>query len=196
MADPLTALMYAVQVMNFLKTLIEKTMREREDSILDVAHVPNLEPSDENGHHGASQLITQEEAERNQEEDEVLVAKALSSSTIEHQNEDPKISDKTESICPDEKENIADHWSGETPNNVDITKDGRESRNIMVTGGRFQSKSRRTKTGQSSNSDLKKASKKTIERPVIRVAGNAEKNKEVSIISRLNSLTERVEAWR
>ncbi|PKI38510.1 hypothetical protein CRG98_041075 [Punica granatum] len=32
MADPLTALMYAVQVMNFLRTLIEKTLREREDS--------------------------------------------------------------------------------------------------------------------------------------------------------------------
>ncbi|KAI3444363.1 hypothetical protein Pfo_001028 [Paulownia fortunei] len=32
MADPLTALIHAVQVMNFLKTLIMKTLREREDS--------------------------------------------------------------------------------------------------------------------------------------------------------------------
>lgn len=31
MSDPLTALMHAVQVMNFLKTLILKTIRERED---------------------------------------------------------------------------------------------------------------------------------------------------------------------
>lgn len=31
MSDPLTALMYAVQVMNFLKTLIEKTLRQREE---------------------------------------------------------------------------------------------------------------------------------------------------------------------
>lgn len=31
MSDPLTALMHAVQVMNFLKTLITKTLRERED---------------------------------------------------------------------------------------------------------------------------------------------------------------------
>ncbi|KAK2406784.1 rho GTPase-activating protein [Trifolium repens] len=33
MADPLTALIHAVQVMNFLKTLILKTLREREESI-------------------------------------------------------------------------------------------------------------------------------------------------------------------
>lgn len=32
MADPLTALIHAVQVMNFLKTLIVKTLQEREES--------------------------------------------------------------------------------------------------------------------------------------------------------------------
>lgn len=32
MADPLTALIHAVQVMNFLKTLITKTLLERENS--------------------------------------------------------------------------------------------------------------------------------------------------------------------
>ncbi|CAI9100368.1 OLC1v1037349C2 [Oldenlandia corymbosa var. corymbosa] len=32
MADPLTALIHAVQVMNFLKTLINKTLREREET--------------------------------------------------------------------------------------------------------------------------------------------------------------------
>ena len=35
MADPLTALMHAVQVMNFLKTLVERTLKDREDSLLD-----------------------------------------------------------------------------------------------------------------------------------------------------------------
>ncbi|KAK1258423.1 hypothetical protein QJS04_geneDACA006624 [Acorus gramineus] len=36
MADPLTALIHAVQVMNFLKTLILKTLREREDAASDL----------------------------------------------------------------------------------------------------------------------------------------------------------------
>ncbi|KAL3839289.1 hypothetical protein ACJIZ3_023880 [Penstemon smallii] len=34
MSDPLTALMYAVQVMNFLKTLIVRILKEREDSMV------------------------------------------------------------------------------------------------------------------------------------------------------------------
>ncbi|XP_039121778.1 rho GTPase-activating protein 5-like isoform X2 [Dioscorea cayenensis subsp. rotundata] len=37
MADPLTALIHAVQVMNFLKTLIMKTLREREDTATEVS---------------------------------------------------------------------------------------------------------------------------------------------------------------
>ncbi|KAI6685330.1 hypothetical protein NL676_031243 [Syzygium grande] len=50
MADPLTALMYAVQVMNFLKTLIARMLREREDSILESAPTSHTEPPDDNGH--------------------------------------------------------------------------------------------------------------------------------------------------
>ncbi|XP_076953805.1 rho GTPase-activating protein 5-like [Bidens hawaiensis] len=53
MADPLTALMYAVQVMNFLKTLITKTLREREDAVIESSRGPPQDPpSDENGDQG------------------------------------------------------------------------------------------------------------------------------------------------
>ncbi|KAI3518819.1 hypothetical protein L1887_07637 [Cichorium endivia] len=52
MADPLTALMYAVQVMNFLKTLVTKTLREREDSVVGPSASPPQSPPDENGRHG------------------------------------------------------------------------------------------------------------------------------------------------
>ncbi|KAL9150163.1 hypothetical protein ABFS82_12G151600 [Erythranthe guttata] len=50
MSDPLTALMHAVQVMNFLKTLIVKTLREREQDFL-VEEGPKMEsePSNEDG---------------------------------------------------------------------------------------------------------------------------------------------------
>lgn len=43
MADPLIALMHAVQVMNFLRTLVVKTLREREESIKKSNPVSNLD---------------------------------------------------------------------------------------------------------------------------------------------------------
>ncbi|KAL3536098.1 hypothetical protein ACH5RR_004559 [Cinchona calisaya] len=203
MADPLTALMYAVQVMNFLKTLIVKTLREREDAVLEVVRAPKLEPSDENGHHGASQLIAQEENRENQE-DQMLTVKQPLSNTRDHlsqgdstnSNETYTFVSFTEGVPPYEKKNVVKCCASEIPNNAGMPKHGSEGNNSVVTSGRFQPKSRRTKTGQSSNSGLKKTSKKLVERPVIHTAGNAEKSKEASIISRINSQTERVEAWR
>ncbi|XP_042390173.1 rho GTPase-activating protein 5-like [Zingiber officinale] len=51
MADPLTALMHAVQVMNLLRMLILKTLKERQDSLLEEVSISNYaDPSDENGH--------------------------------------------------------------------------------------------------------------------------------------------------
>lgn len=54
MADPLTALMYAVKVMNFLKTLVEKTMRDREDFVVETGPAYDSEPSDETEHNQMS----------------------------------------------------------------------------------------------------------------------------------------------
>ncbi|KAI3837803.1 hypothetical protein MKW98_004861 [Papaver atlanticum] len=53
MVDPLTALMYAMQIMNFYKILVVKTLKEREDSAA-VPFVSYLEPSDDNLHHSLS----------------------------------------------------------------------------------------------------------------------------------------------
>ncbi|KAJ0447997.1 hypothetical protein HanLR1_Chr17g0670271 [Helianthus annuus] len=45
--------MYAVQVMNFMKTLITKTLREREDAVIESSRGPPQEPSlDKNGDQG------------------------------------------------------------------------------------------------------------------------------------------------
>jgi hypothetical protein len=38
MADPLTALMYAVQVINFLKTLVTRTLRARNNLLKSCKH--------------------------------------------------------------------------------------------------------------------------------------------------------------
>ncbi|KAH6836783.1 Rho GTPase activating protein with PAK-box/P21-Rho-binding domain-containing protein [Perilla frutescens var. hirtella] len=81
MADPLTALMYAVQVMNFLKTLIEKTLREREDSVMEPTSVPNLESSDDNGNQSCSRLQQDSRAETNKETTHEFLAEDPSSDT-------------------------------------------------------------------------------------------------------------------
>ncbi|GMJ13916.1 hypothetical protein like AT5G22400 [Hibiscus trionum] len=49
MSDPLTALMHAVQVMNFLKTLVVRVLKEREDSTVNSTPVSLLVPSNKNG---------------------------------------------------------------------------------------------------------------------------------------------------
>nr|GFC49936.1 Rho GTPase-activating protein 5-like [Tanacetum cinerariifolium] len=71
MADPLTALMYAVQVMNFLKTLIVKTLREREDVIIEAVPASRFDHFDENNgpHHSLQGTIdeTNEVEEEDQE---------------------------------------------------------------------------------------------------------------------------------
>eukprot|EP00249_Psilotum_nudum_P016139 c25675_g1_i3 orf=553-1749(-) len=55
MSDPLTALMHAVQVMNFLKTLILKTLRDREAAVLDPKIAdPCAEPPNGNGQGNAT----------------------------------------------------------------------------------------------------------------------------------------------
>lgn len=55
MSDPLTALMHAVQVMNLLKTLIIKTLREREDAETDESYSPM------SSSHSSSDVQTDEE---------------------------------------------------------------------------------------------------------------------------------------
>uniref|UniRef100_A0A7N0U7N7 Rho GTPase activating protein n=1 Tax=Kalanchoe fedtschenkoi TaxID=63787 RepID=A0A7N0U7N7_KALFE len=67
MADPLTALMYAVQVMNYLKSLILRMLKEREDFVAESEPAPHLEPSDENGHHSPPQLYLEDTASENEE---------------------------------------------------------------------------------------------------------------------------------
>lgn len=83
MDDPLTALMYAVQVMNFLKTLVEKTLREREDSVVEPASVPDVGSSDDNGNQSCSRLHQDSRAESNEETIHEFVAEDLGSETDE-----------------------------------------------------------------------------------------------------------------
>ncbi|KAF8088850.1 hypothetical protein N665_0528s0008 [Sinapis alba] len=64
MLDPLTALMYAVQVMNFLKTLIVKTLKERKESRDRLVPASNTGHRDENGDQSSRQLLHLMEANK------------------------------------------------------------------------------------------------------------------------------------
>ncbi|KAK1310903.1 hypothetical protein QJS10_CPA08g01454 [Acorus calamus] len=69
MDDPLTALMYAVQVMNFLKTLIIRTLKERQNSVVETGTAIHSE-SDENDREKPSQSTL--EAPREDEMEQVF----------------------------------------------------------------------------------------------------------------------------
>ncbi|KAG8376739.1 hypothetical protein BUALT_Bualt09G0095100 [Buddleja alternifolia] len=191
MLDPLTALMYAVQVMNFLKMLIVKTLREREDSIVESGPTVQLEPSDEDGHHSILKPINPDANEAIEDEELNVAEEPQSNDTIKSNSQaEPKTGNEThgflssiENILPDEKGHAAaDNCPSDIPNSLGTT----------------QTRTRRTRAGQPSNSSnrVKTGSRKHAPRPVIHVNESAEKNKEISIISRVNSHTERVEAWR
>ncbi|XP_059646667.1 rho GTPase-activating protein 5-like [Cornus florida] len=205
MADPLTALMHAVQVMNFLKTLIVRTLREREDSILESATASHLEPSDENGHHSYSQPIIEEADEMNQEEQVFVPKEPFSESPAHPNHSDSEAGSDAHgfltsigNIIPGGNGQLADNCPGELPNQVDSTRRGLEKGGSSRPNGGTQSDNCRTKTGQSSNSNIKKGSKRVNnnDRTVVRATGPVDKIRGTSIVSRLNSWSERVEAWR
>lgn len=208
MSDPLTALMYAVQVMNFLKTLIIKTLREREECLVETGPMLQLEPSDEDGHHySILKPMNDLKAVELSEEDEVDFAKEPLSNQISSST-----SDQAESRTGNETngfltsiENILSQGKGDDNNPADDTlhslgtmkNEGLEGGNTAAGNRRTQARSLRTKIGQASKrNDDKKGSRKHIPQPDVRADEIAEKKKDLNIISSVNSHEENVEAWR
>ncbi|KAG1331039.1 Rho GTPase-activating protein 1 [Cocos nucifera] len=200
MADPLTALMHAVQVMNFLKMLILKTLKERQEPTLEDFSVHHLDPSDENGHHSpqlhldcckeeaAEQVFVPEEPGLDSPallpEENTTVDEASDGSQTTHDNAAPEGT----------AVHSTDELFSETPAHTDGSTTDAE---IAANGSNaVRANSRRTKTGQSSSFDHKKGTKKAKGNSAIRGTLLAEKSRGASIVSRINSKVERVEAWR
>jgi hypothetical protein len=70
-----------------------------------------------------------------------------------------------------------------------------EGGHTYKTGG-VQTRSCKSKTGQSSNSTLKRGSKKVKEQLIVRAAGPVEKGEGTGIVGHINPKTELFEAWR
>lgn len=206
MSDPLTALMYAVQVMNFLKTLIVRTLREREESVIEPAPVSRLEPSDENGHHNSSQptfLEANEEFTEESEEEKVFVAEEPA---IESPPQPSQEDSTTKSGCqnflnsieniPGVNRSLVDNCPCEVVSHVNtLTNENLEGGFASKRGG-IQAKTCKNRTGQASNSSLKKGSKRVTEQAMVRAAGPVEKSKGTNIVGSINPRTELFEAWR
>ncbi|XP_057955827.1 rho GTPase-activating protein 1 isoform X2 [Malania oleifera] len=200
MADPLTALMYAVQVMNFLKTLILKTLQERKDSITEPAPASQLEPSNDNERQSPSQMCLKDAVEKNEgngEMDKAFIAEepVLESSPNPNQEDDTvngeshHFSSSAEGLSPDDGD------SYETPIQVDIII--KETNAGIVNGSNAASETNKHKFDQLSDSNLKRDAKKLSgQQLVVGLAGPIEKTIGISNLCRINSVTERIEAWR
>ncbi|CAJ1956156.1 unnamed protein product [Sphenostylis stenocarpa] len=77
MADPISALMYAVKVMNFLKTLILRTLRERKDSEVESYPRFYVEPSDGNGNQRLLESFQQDTPAENEQAQENFVLEKI-----------------------------------------------------------------------------------------------------------------------
>lgn len=183
MADPLTALMYAVQVMNLLKNLIIRTLKERKESVIDSVPVSRLEPSDENGHQSSSQLNPEEnedEADINNGEEKAFVAVEPSAESPPHPSDVNSVDESgsenlltaIENIIPDGSRPLVDNCPCEVT--IGLQESGLSS------------------SSHTGSSNLKKLN----ERTTIWSASAGEKSKGGGIVSRINSRTELFEAWR
>ena len=178
MADPLTALMYAVQVMNFLKTLVLRTLRERKDSVIESSPGFYFEPSDENGHNGPLKFCQEDSAQENEDAHETLVSEETPSES-----------------SPDSFLN--NNFTGEESGSLIISSE------IPVCNGDFycdfpiKGNVGKDKTCQSSNSNIRKGPRKTRgQQTIIQGTVPVEKPMGVSNLSRIDSRSERIEAWR
>ncbi|KAH0449952.1 hypothetical protein IEQ34_020644 [Dendrobium chrysotoxum] len=184
MADPLTALMYAVQVMNFLKMLILKTLKERQGSVLEDYKTPHPDPHDENGH---QRHVLQLGVQYEEKADQAFIS------------EDPILDDP--SLLPEEnysKDAVVES-NDAALQELAVKGITEASTTDLETAAEILTKvhvnSRRTRTGQASNSKQKK-SRKFSRQSTSKSSTQAEKSKATTIVSRINSKSERVEAWR
>lgn len=197
--------MFAVQVMNFLKTLVMKTLREREESMVKSNPISNLNSFGDDGHQSSSLPILKDGMESgsdSSEEDTVFVVEEPSlqspSHHIEYGSETESGSKSlpalTENIIPRGNRLLVDICPCSVISQVCSLTNGIQdcSSTTSLTKG-VQANTRKSKSLRSSDSNMIKYAKKVI---APQVAGPAEKNKGTTIIGLMNSRTELAEAWR
>ncbi|KAG8483845.1 hypothetical protein CXB51_022586 [Gossypium anomalum] len=194
MSDPLTALMYAVQVMNFLKTLIIRTLKGREDSMVDSAPVSRLEPSDKNGQQSSSQLLkdASEEVKNESKGEKAFVAQEPALESPTHSAEENLTTESGPQSFLTSIENIC-AGNRPLPDNCPCTL---VSQMNCLANGSLRSTCGKSRSDQSGASGLRKGAKKANEQAVGNGTGAVQKNKGTRIVGLINKRAELFEAWR
>ncbi|XP_058739042.1 rho GTPase-activating protein 5-like [Vicia villosa] len=184
MVDPLTALMYAVQVMNFLKTLVVMTLKEREESITKLNPVSNLNSFDDDGHQNDSQVLFIDDSEYGNnfsDEDSVFVTAEPSHQSPTHLFTDGCETESESKSLPTSAESFISNGNRLL---VDSCPCGVVSQICSLAMG-DQTKICNNKSLQLNTSDTDKCS-----------AGAVEKNRGIALIGRINSRSELTDSWR
>ncbi|KAJ0973401.1 hypothetical protein J5N97_021360 [Dioscorea zingiberensis] len=197
MADPLTALMYAVQVMNFLKMLILKALKERQEPFLEDAPAPPPDQSDGNGHQSLQVPL---DASGEEETEQVFVLEEPVLNKPTQPLEDSCTADDAVSGHPTSLDKtvsqVASHGTDERSHEVPIsTESAADELGRPVVGPKIVRLNSRKKKGQSNNVNHKKGSRKGNGQSAARSLP-PEKTRGISIVSRINSKLELAEAWR
>ncbi|GKV31828.1 hypothetical protein SLEP1_g40490 [Rubroshorea leprosula] len=185
------------QVMNFLTMLIIKTLREREDSMVESALASYLEPFDKNGHQSSSQVYPENAVEEihNGNEEEVFL-------TEEPPIESPTHSTREESTTKGNCQGLLMSIKNIIPFGYQCLVDNSpwqvlsqvSSLTTKLQQSGLTSSKGKSKKGQSILK-LKKISTKVNERHIVCVAGAVENNsKRMGLVSCPNSRAELFEA--
>ncbi|KAJ8479068.1 hypothetical protein OPV22_022795 [Ensete ventricosum] len=196
MADPLTALMYAVQVMNFLRMLILKTLKDREEPTLEDALVSNIDPSDDNGHDSPQIHLA---TGRDEATEQVYVNKKPVLDSLARIPEEKSAEDEAADSPQPSHDDTASRGAAlhsTTENSAPSGGSSSSGQEFAANGhNSVHSNCRRKKTGRSNSQNHRKG-RKAKAQTASRASLPAEKSKVERIVSRIDSKVERVEAWR
>ncbi|KAI4378660.1 hypothetical protein MLD38_016110 [Melastoma candidum] len=164
MAEPLTALMYAVQVMNFLKTLIVRTLRGRGDPVIETLQPSSsLDPSDDIEPQSSSFRLLPQEADNNIDREELHVMQKPRADEDVSLRTDPRglhLVEKAE-VSRRDNSKVAGRFPGKVVCRVNSREEEEVREEVITLGSPNPGASRkclRNRNGQSINVNVKRGS--------------------------------------
>ncbi|KAJ6403194.1 hypothetical protein OIU84_015168 [Salix udensis] len=200
MADPMTALMYAVQVMNFLKTLILRTLRERKDSMVEPSP-SRVEPFDNNSHESPSLSHAKDSEDETETTELAFVAEEPAVESTYDSSQYNAIADEADlsyATSADEADlsyaTSVDKLVANRDRSCETASDVNDTYNHRVKAGN-QAGIRKNSIDQSSSSSLRKSPGKfSRQSPALQLTPPSDKTRGTG--SFIDARSERIEAWR